>query len=193
MIVKFDGKPIKESRDLPRMVAGMAVGAKADVTVLRKGKEVSIPVTLGRLEDGEKQMAKAEEEDDDDDAPKESATAKALGLTLSALGDDARKSFKLKDSVKGVLVSGVEPNSPAAEKGLARRRRDRGGQPAGGRKARRRLLGDRHLEEGGQEVGAAAGRQRRRRRAFRRAGAELTPPPLRDRATSPRKAPLTAS
>ena len=63
-------------------------------------------------------MAKAEESGDDADAPKESPTAKALGLTLSALGDDARKSFKLKDSVKGVLVSGVEPNSPAAEKGL---------------------------------------------------------------------------
>ncbi len=118
VIIKFDGKPIKESRDLPRLVAGVAVGTKADVTVLRKGKEVSIPVTLGRLEDGEKQMAKAEESSDDNDAPKESATAKALGLTLSTLGDDARKSFKLKDSVKGVLVSGVEPNSPAAEKGL---------------------------------------------------------------------------
>src|SRR5271154_5919369 len=41
VIVKFDGKPIKESRDLPRLVASMAVGATADVTVLRKGKEMS--------------------------------------------------------------------------------------------------------------------------------------------------------
>ena len=47
-----------------------------------------------------------------------SRPAKALGLPLSPLGDDARKTFKLKDSVKGVLVTGVEANSPAAEKGL---------------------------------------------------------------------------
>src|ERR1700761_7599555 len=110
VIVKFNGRPIKESRDLPRMVASEAVGAKSQITVLRKGKEVTLDVTLGRLEDGEKQMAKVE--DDDQDAPKPSATAKALGLTLSLLADDARKQFKLKDSVKGVLVTGVESNSP---------------------------------------------------------------------------------
>jgi serine protease Do len=116
VIVKFDGKPIKQSRDLPRMVASEAVGAKANVTVLRKGKEVNLDVTLGRLEDGEKQMAKAE--DSDAQTPKPDATAKALGLTLSTLNDDARKTFKLREGVKGVLVSGVEANSPAAEKGL---------------------------------------------------------------------------
>ena len=116
VIVKFEGKPIKESRDLPRLVASQAVGAKVKVTVVRKGKEVDLDVSLGRLEDGEKQMAKIEQEDAD--TPKPSASAKALGLTLSMLSDDARKTFKLKDSLKGVLVSGVENGSPAAEKGL---------------------------------------------------------------------------
>ncbi len=116
VIVKFDGKPVKESRDLPRMVAAMAVGSKAQVTVLRKGKEMNIDVTLGRLEDGEKQMAKAD--DQDSDTPKPDATAKALGLTLSPLTDETRKTFKLREGIKGVLVTGVEANSPAAEKGL---------------------------------------------------------------------------
>jgi serine protease Do len=114
VIVKFDGKPIKQSRDLPRLVASEAVGAKAQVTVLRKGKEVTIEVTLGRLEDGEKQMAKAAE----GVTPSDTAVAKALGLTLSPLTADTRKTFKLKDSLKGVLVTGVEAGSPAADKGL---------------------------------------------------------------------------
>jgi serine protease Do len=61
-------------------------------------------------------MAKAESEAAP--AETESTTAKALGLALSPIGDDARKSYKLKDSLKGVVVTAVDPNSPAAEKGL---------------------------------------------------------------------------
>ena len=55
---------------------------------MRKGKEVDDDVTLGRLEDGEKQMAKAE--DEDQDTPKPSASAKALGMTLSTLSATTR-------------------------------------------------------------------------------------------------------
>ena len=39
-------------------------------------------------------------------------------MALAPLGDEARKTFKLKETVKGVVVTAIEPNSPAAEKGL---------------------------------------------------------------------------
>ena len=39
VIVKFDGKDIKEMRDLPRIVADTPVGKDVEVTVIRKGKE----------------------------------------------------------------------------------------------------------------------------------------------------------
>ena len=68
VIVKFDGKEIKELRDLPRLVASMAVGTTVDVVVLRNGKEVTKSVTLGRLEDEEKKTATPTE---NDDAPKQ--------------------------------------------------------------------------------------------------------------------------
>src|SRR5947209_1722861 len=54
VIVKFDGKEIKEMRDLPRVVADTPVGKQTPVVVIRKGKEDTKTVTLGRLEDGEK-------------------------------------------------------------------------------------------------------------------------------------------
>src|SRR6478736_412756 len=57
VIVKFDGKDIKEMRDLPRVVADTPVGKDVPVLVIRKGKEETKTVTLGRLEDGEKQAA----------------------------------------------------------------------------------------------------------------------------------------
>jgi serine protease Do len=117
VIVKFDGKEIKESRDLPRLVASLPVGKEVPVVIMRKGEELTKTVTLGRLEDGEKQMAKTDAETVPEE-PKESTSAKALGMALAAVSDETRKTFKLKDSIKGVVVSAVEPNSAAAEKGL---------------------------------------------------------------------------
>ena len=116
VIVKFDGKEVKESRDLPRLVASMAVGRQVDVVVVRNGKEVTKTVTLGRLDDGEKKTAALA--NDKDDSLKTDAVTKALGMEFSALSDEARKTFKIKDSVKGVIVTSVNPGSAAAERGL---------------------------------------------------------------------------
>ena len=115
VIVKFDGKDIKESRDLPRLVASMPVGRTVDVVVVRNGAELTKSVTLGRLEDGEKKTALAAEEND---SVRADAVAKALGMEFSSLSDEARKTFKIKDSVKGVIVTSVEPGSAAADRGL---------------------------------------------------------------------------
>ena len=57
VIVKFDGKDIKEMRDLPRIVADTPVGKDVEVVIIRKGKEEKKTVKLGRLEDGDKKLA----------------------------------------------------------------------------------------------------------------------------------------
>ncbi|MGO8834632.1 MAG: DegQ family serine endoprotease [Roseiarcus sp.] len=119
VIVKFDGKEIKESRDLPKLVASMPVGKQVDIVIIRKGEEITKTVKLGRLEDGERVAAAAANGGSDDDAnAQRKALSKAFGMELSGLSDEARKTFRIKDGVKGVVISSVEPNSPAAEKGL---------------------------------------------------------------------------
>ena len=54
VVIKFDGKDIKEMRDLPKIVAETPVGKDVEVTIIRKGKEEKKTVKLGRLEDAEK-------------------------------------------------------------------------------------------------------------------------------------------
>ncbi|HEY2135783.1 MAG TPA: PDZ domain-containing protein, partial [Xanthobacteraceae bacterium] len=117
VIVKFDGKDIKEMRDLPRVVADTPVGKEVDVVVVRKCQEVTKKVTLGRLEDGEK-VANASTKKDA--APEEKTVVqKTLGLNLGNMSDDLRKKFKIKDTVKGVVITGVDSSSPASEKRLS--------------------------------------------------------------------------
>ena len=120
VVVKFDGQDIKEMRDLPKIVAETPVGKDVEVIIIRKGKEEKKTVKLGRLEDGEKQAALAAKKDDAAAAPDDkSSVQKALGLNLANLTDELRKKYKIKDKVKGVLITGVDANSAAAEKRLA--------------------------------------------------------------------------
>ena len=114
VIVKFDGRDIKEMRDLPKIVAETPIGKDVEVTIIRKGKEEKKIVKLGRLED-EKQAALTAKKDSADEKP---VVKKALGLDLANLTDDLRKTHSIKDKVKGVLITAVEPNSAAAEKHL---------------------------------------------------------------------------
>ncbi len=115
VIVKFDGQDIATMRDLPRAVADTPVGKEVPVLIIRKGKEETKKVTLGRLEDGEKAQLAAVKPDVK--AP-EPVVKKALGLDLSNLTDDLRTKFKIKDTVKGVVITNVDANSSAAEKQL---------------------------------------------------------------------------
>jgi serine protease Do len=114
VIVKFDGKDIKEVRDLTRQVADTPVGKDVEVVIIRKGKEEKKTVKLGRLEDGEKQAAAKP----DTPAAEKPVVKRSLGLDLATINDDLRKRYKIKDSVKGVVITAVDPNSPAADKQL---------------------------------------------------------------------------
>jgi serine protease Do len=116
VVVKFDGKDIKEPKDLSRVVADTAVGKEVDIVIIRKGDEQTKHVTLGRLEDTDKpQPASAKSQPE----PEKPVTQKALGLDLATLSKDLRSRYKIKDSVKGVIITGVDNASDAAEKRLS--------------------------------------------------------------------------
>jgi serine protease Do len=119
VIVKFDGKPIKESRDLPKLVAATPVGKDVELAIVRGGKEMSKSVKLGRLEDGEKIAAKEGGADREKPVSNGGASQSVLGLELSRLTDELRARFQIKDTVKsGLVITAVDQRSEAAEKRL---------------------------------------------------------------------------
>src|SRR3954464_682882 len=111
VIVRFDGKEVKDSRDLPRIVASTPVGKAVDVAIVRKGQEMTKQVTLGRLEDTQK---RASLQQPSTEPP--TVTRQALGLNMSGMTDELRRRFSLKDDLKGVVITRVDPNSSASDK-----------------------------------------------------------------------------
>ena len=174
VVIKFDGKDIKEMRDLPRTVADTPVGKDVEVVIVRKGKEEKKIVKLGRLEDGEKPQPASAKTTTPQDKDK-TVVKKTLGLDLANLTDDLRKKYKIKESVKGgVVITGVDQGSNAAEKRLSRRRRHRGGRAGSGRQCRRSAEEGRQAQEGRPQDRAPPGRQCRGRIALRGAEPAVT-------------------
>jgi serine protease Do len=112
VIIKFDGRVIEKSMDLPRFVGATKPGTRSALTVFRRGAAKELQVTIAEI-DPEKPEAKASAP-----APapktKPSTVAQAYGLTVSELTDSQRKELKIK---MGVAVDAVA--DAAAKAGLA--------------------------------------------------------------------------
>jgi serine protease Do len=116
VVIKFDGKDIKEPKDLSRVVGDTKVGKTVDVVIIRKGHEETRQVTLGRLEDGDKAVQASVKTQE---PAEKTMTQKALGLDLASLSKELRNRYKIKDNIKGVIITNVDGSSDAAEKRLS--------------------------------------------------------------------------
>ena len=106
VIVEFDGHPVKESTDLPLIVARTPIGKSADVKIIRNGKPQVVQVKIGELKDEEVQVA--------------GAGTSELGMAVQNLTPDIAESLGIDPKTKGVVVAGIEPGSAADEAGLQR-------------------------------------------------------------------------
>jgi serine protease Do len=105
VIVEFDGKEIKDSGDLPIIVARTPVDKKVRMKVLRDKKEVLLNVAVGELKEEEVAATVPEKGE--------------LGLTVQRLTPQIAESLGL-EKADGVVVTAVEPGSAADEAGIRR-------------------------------------------------------------------------
>jgi serine protease Do len=109
IVLAMDGKKINDNVQLKLMVGNAAPGTDAKFTVFRDGKEQVIPVTLGELTD--KKVASAR--------PGSGEAEETLeGVEVSDLTPRFRSQLELPAGAQGVVVTGVDPSSKAAEAGL---------------------------------------------------------------------------
>ena len=115
VILEFDGRPIERMRQLAPIVADTRIGKDVPVVVWRKGREVTLSVVVGELE--EAQVAALPSDGGGEDLAEET-TLDELGLSLATITDELRDRYELPADTTGVVVTGVMQDSPAAEKGI---------------------------------------------------------------------------
>jgi serine protease Do len=118
VILSFDGKPIPDMKQLPRLVAGSSANQTVPVTVWRKRQATVLQVKIGKLEETDQTADAREAPKSKTPKKEEGATVTALGLTLSTVTPELKEKFSLSDDAKGVVVVAVGKDSPGAEKGL---------------------------------------------------------------------------
>jgi len=104
VILQFDGKDVSDSKELPRIVASTPVGKSVMVKIARDGKVTDRQVKLGEMEE------KAE-------VAKTPSTHRRLGIAVQNLTPEIAKGLGLKKET-GVVVTQVEPGSPASDAGI---------------------------------------------------------------------------
>ena len=118
VILKFNGMDVKEMRTLPRVVAETEIGKQVPVVVWRDGKEVTLQASIAELPDDVQQASATPTPPV---APKPADTAlsiSGLGMKVAAITGDLRTKYNIAADQKGVVVTDVTGNGPAASRGL---------------------------------------------------------------------------
>jgi serine protease Do len=115
LVVEYNGKKVNDYRQLRLMVSQTKPKTKTSFKVLREGKSKTFSVTLAELPN-ERTLSGFLRRGGEPSAPAEEETLE--GVEVSDLDGRSRRQFGIPGHVRGALVTTVDPNSTAFEKGL---------------------------------------------------------------------------
>ena len=125
VVLSVDGKEVTRQQTLSFIVANIEPGSRINLQVLRDGRTLAVPVTVGRRP-SEDQIA-AQNFNPEEQAPEtgnartgEGVIERALGVAVTPLTAQFASQLGLPADTQGLLVTDVDPSSDAAAKGLAR-------------------------------------------------------------------------
>ena len=117
VILSFNSRQVETMRKLPRIVAETPVGVDVPVEVWRDGGIAKVTARIGELEEAEKAEVLPASKTEGSSSTK-TGRVDSVGLKLSTLSDALRAKHSVAEDVSGVMVLAIDPDSPAAEKGL---------------------------------------------------------------------------
>jgi serine protease Do len=119
VILDFNGEKVAGTKELQGIVEKLAVGKTYNMTVIRDGKQLTLPVMVEEMPRLDSALARDDEEHGsaDEKKSKDSVAVDDLGIEVSALTPEAAKELKMTGS-KGVVVSSVKQGGLADEAGL---------------------------------------------------------------------------
>ena len=106
IILEFDGKKIKEMKELPTIVAKTEVGKKVKVKIWRNKKEIEKTILLGRLETSED--FKVSEKS----SPLKETFIENLKITVREITKEDIKTRNLPNQTTGLVITKIENDSP---------------------------------------------------------------------------------
>jgi serine protease Do len=113
VIVQFNGKNVAKSDDLPELVGNTTPATTVPIKIVRKGKEMTLNVKVAELdleaENGSQQSSNAAEPG--------AETSAGFGITLNNITPDLERQMELPRGTKGVIITDVDPDSPAGRMG----------------------------------------------------------------------------
>ena len=124
VILRVNGHTVTPDETVSFLIANTTVGSRVPLDIIRDGKRQTLTVQVGQRP-SEEELAKVTggANDDDQQALGDEAPVtpgSALGLSLQPLNAQIVKALNLPADVKGVVITSVDPNSDAAEKGIRR-------------------------------------------------------------------------
>jgi serine protease Do len=116
LIVAVDGRAIEGNDALIQLIAARQPGSTATLQVLRDGRAMNLPIKLAERPLRDRRPA----EGSDQQPQPSSQRGPALGLSVRELDADFATRFRLPEATQGVIVSRVEPMSPAFDADIER-------------------------------------------------------------------------
>ncbi len=117
IVTEMNGKPVDNVQQLRNTVAATTPGTELAVKVYRQGETKDVKLTIG--EQPEDPTVAVGRGAPSRQAPARSGTGEALGMTFATPSDELLEKFNLgEDAPQGVIVTEVDPNSPAARQGI---------------------------------------------------------------------------
>jgi serine protease Do len=118
VVVALNGRNVEDNRDLTRHIALLPAGANATFTVIRNGQQKNITAKIGARPDQKVASADGGGQDGPQTPGGGQANLQAMGLGLSPMTPEARRSFNIDATIDGVIITRVDPNSDAGDKGI---------------------------------------------------------------------------